>query len=74
MRAYHAAKRAAMRAHASQAEGGGVRTLALLSRLPGPLFRAVCGREWFVQPGRTPSPRPSGDIFDGLAQDAGVPE
>ncbi|MFI5915956.1 PIG-L family deacetylase [Dactylosporangium sp. NPDC051541] len=51
VRPFAAQKRAAMRAHASQAEGGsGVRTLALLSHLPGPLFRAVCGREWFVEP------------------------
>ncbi|WP_433218992.1 PIG-L family deacetylase [Dactylosporangium sp. CS-047395] len=50
VRRYERQKRAAMRAHASQTEGGsGVRTLALLSRLPGPLFRAVCGREWFTR-------------------------
>ncbi|WP_426511768.1 PIG-L family deacetylase [Dactylosporangium sp. McL0621] len=48
-------KRAAMRAHVSQSEGGsGVRTLGLLSSLPGPLFRAVCGREWFTDPARDP--------------------
>jgi LmbE family N-acetylglucosaminyl deacetylase len=77
VRAYHRQKRDAMRAHASQAEGGsGVRTLALLSRLPGPLLRAVAGREWFVEAGRVPGPRPSGDIFDSvrLAQDARVAE
>ncbi|WP_432989181.1 PIG-L family deacetylase [Dactylosporangium sp. CA-233914] len=51
VRGYQMQKRAAMKAHASQAEGGtGIRTLALLARLPGPLFRAVCGREWFHQP------------------------
>ncbi|GAA3282423.1 PIG-L family deacetylase [Dactylosporangium vinaceum] len=64
VRAYAGQKRAAMRAHASQAEGGsGVRTLALLSHLPGPLFRAVCGREWFVEAARTPGARPGDDIF-----------
>ncbi|MEU7868778.1 PIG-L family deacetylase [Dactylosporangium sp. NPDC049140] len=48
-------KRAAMRAHVSQSEGGsGVRTLGLLSSLPGPLFRAVCGREWFTDPAGDP--------------------
>ncbi|WP_433060051.1 PIG-L family deacetylase [Dactylosporangium sp. CS-033363] len=53
VRQYESQKRAAMRAHTSQTEGGsGVRTLALLSRLPGPLFRAVCGREWFTRTGR----------------------
>ncbi|GAA4252190.1 PIG-L family deacetylase [Dactylosporangium darangshiense] len=64
VRAYGPQKRAAMRAHASQGEGGGVRTLALLSRLPGPLFRAVAGREWFVEVGRAPGPKPCGDIFE----------
>lgn len=53
VRAYTGAKRAAMQAHASQADGGdGARTLALLLRLPRPVFRRVLGREWFVEPGR----------------------
>ena len=48
VRAHCTAKRAAMRAHASQAGGGsGVRTLALLLRLPPPLFRLVLGREFY---------------------------
>ena len=42
------AKRAALSAHASQATGG-VRTLAVLGRLPGPLARWVLGTEWFVE-------------------------
>jgi LmbE family N-acetylglucosaminyl deacetylase len=64
VRRYERQKRAAMRAHASQSEGGsGVRTLALLSRLPGPLFRAVCGREWFVEAGREGGQGLSRDIF-----------
>ena len=47
------AKRAAMAAHASQATAdSGDRTLAALLRLPGPLYRLVLGREWFVQRGR----------------------
>ena len=67
VRRYLRQKRAAMRAHASQAEGGRVlRTLALLSRLPGPLFAAVAGREWFVEAGRSPGPRPAGDVFESL--------
>ncbi|MEV8512235.1 PIG-L family deacetylase [Dactylosporangium sp. NPDC051484] len=67
VRGYHRQKRAAMRAHASQGEGGGgVRTLALLSRLPGPLFRAVAGREWFVEAGRPAGDRASGDVFERL--------
>ena len=40
------AKRAALAAHASQA-GGGVRTVAVLLRLPAPVARRVLGSEWF---------------------------
>jgi LmbE family N-acetylglucosaminyl deacetylase len=58
------AKRAALRAHASQAAGGAdVRTVALLSRLPWPLSRSVLGREWFVEVGRQPARRALGDVF-----------
>ena len=62
------AKRAALRAHASQASGGtDVRTVALLSRLPWPLSRSVLGREWFVEIGRDPASLPGrraiGDVF-----------
>jgi hypothetical protein len=32
--------------------GGGPRTVALLLRLPWPLFRLVAGREWFREVGR----------------------
>jgi hypothetical protein len=43
-----------MLAHVSQASStGGARTLALLLKLPLPLFRRVLGREWFVEQGRT---------------------
>lgn len=60
-------KRAAMRAHTSQTEGGrGPRTLAVLTRLPGPLFAAVAGREWYVEPGRPPSKPLIDDIFASL--------
>ena len=60
-------KRAALRAHASQAEGGrGPRTVTLLSRLPGPLFAAVVGREWYVEAGRSPGQPPTDDIFASL--------
>ncbi|MGH3471922.1 MAG: PIG-L deacetylase family protein [Nocardioidaceae bacterium] len=53
VRAQLDAKRASMAAHASQATADtGTRTLALLLRLPRPLFRMVCGREWFVARGR----------------------
>jgi LmbE family N-acetylglucosaminyl deacetylase len=67
VRPYLVQKRAALRAHASQTEGGsGLRTIALLSRLPGPLFAAVCGREWFVEPGHPVAGRPGDDILAGL--------
>lgn len=57
VRRYASAKRAAMAAHASQADADeGVRTLAVLLRLPRPLFRLALGREWFVEPGRVPGP------------------
>jgi LmbE family N-acetylglucosaminyl deacetylase len=49
-------KRAAMRAHASQAgtDGGGARTLDWVLRLPAPVYRLAFRREWFVQPGCAP--------------------
>ncbi|WP_112238248.1 PIG-L deacetylase family protein [Kribbella monticola] len=54
VRRYADAKRAAMRAHASQASADeGARTLSLLLRLPPALFRRALGREWFVERGRT---------------------
>jgi LmbE family N-acetylglucosaminyl deacetylase len=42
------AKRAALAAHASQATGG-IRTVALLLRLPRPVARLVLGTEWFIE-------------------------
>ena len=59
-------KRAALRAHASQAGGGNrIRTVALLQRLPPPLFRRALGHEWFTERGRAPGPV-CGDIFQTL--------
>lgn len=67
VRAHLGAKRAALQAHASQAGGGdGVRTVALLLRLPRPVFRRVLGHEWFVQRGAVPLPRREDDVFAGL--------
>jgi LmbE family N-acetylglucosaminyl deacetylase len=52
VRRYADAKRASMRAHASQAAGGqGDRTLSAFVRMPRPLYRQVFGHEWFVQAG-----------------------
>ncbi len=60
------AKRAGMAAHASQRRGGGpVRSLDRFLRLPLPVFGLVFGREWFVEPGRTPGRRQD-DVFASL--------
>lgn len=67
VRPWLAAKRQALAAHASQTTGGpDVRTVALLSRLPGPLARLVLGREWFVEHGRDPGRHPVTDLFASL--------
>ena len=57
VRRHLAAKKASLAAHASQTSGGrGVRTVALLLRLPDPLLRRVLGHEWYRERGRTPGP------------------
>jgi LmbE family N-acetylglucosaminyl deacetylase len=57
-------KRAAMRAHVSQATADdGTRLLTGLLRLPKPLFRIVLGREWFVEHNRQPRRRPLDDVL-----------
>jgi LmbE family N-acetylglucosaminyl deacetylase len=64
VRRYIDRKREAMRAHASQATAdSGDRTLAGLLRLPGPLYRWVLGREWFVEVGRAPAGARLDDVF-----------
>jgi|SRR3954447_6330216 LmbE family N-acetylglucosaminyl deacetylase len=66
VRAHLDAKREAMQAHASQTTSDiGPRTLALLLRLPRPIFAAVAGHEWFVQRGRAPGR--CGDVFSPLS-------
>ncbi|MGV9303329.1 PIG-L deacetylase family protein [Nonomuraea sp. NPDC003727] len=51
-------KRASMTAHASQASGGDSdRTLAVLLKIPGPLYRLVFGTEWFVRRDLPPGTR-----------------
>jgi LmbE family N-acetylglucosaminyl deacetylase len=62
-----AAKREAMRAHASQAaaDDGADRTLSGFLQIPRPIYDVVFGREWFRDPAHT---GPVGDdIFAGLA-------
>lgn len=61
-----AAKRAALRAHASQGRGGdGPRVLTWILNLPSPIFALAFGREWFVERGRAPGGR-EGDVFASL--------
>ncbi|MEU8245947.1 PIG-L family deacetylase [Nonomuraea sp. NPDC048916] len=58
VRKYTRQKRAAMSAHASQASGGDSdRTLAVMLKVPGPLYRLVFGTEWFVRRGLPPGTR-----------------
>jgi LmbE family N-acetylglucosaminyl deacetylase len=73
VRRHIGAKRASMRAHASQTSNDGSqsgdRTLAAFLRIPRPLYDAVFGREWFRDPDLHASGRPAGirtDIFEGL--------
>jgi len=76
VRRYAGAKRAAMRAHASQATGGGAasvgsggqtgdRTLGAFLRIPRPVYDLVFGREWFRDPALGPGARVRTDIFEG---------
>ena len=63
------AKRAALVAHVSQASGGDqVRALALLLRLPGPVFRRVFRYEWFREVGRPTGPALNDDVLQSLRQ------
>ncbi|GAC1441523.1 MAG: PIG-L family deacetylase [Mycobacteriales bacterium] len=64
VRKFASHKRASMAAHASQAGADeGTRTLAVLLRLPGPVFRLVLGREWYVEHGRVPGRPLLDDVF-----------
>jgi LmbE family N-acetylglucosaminyl deacetylase len=61
------AKRASMRAHASQTAGGpGDRTLAAFLRIPRPIFTLAFGHEWFRDPAHPEGAPVSDDILDGL--------
>jgi LmbE family N-acetylglucosaminyl deacetylase len=53
VRRHAAQKRAALAAHRTPASGGArsARLFRLLVRSPLPVFRAVCGTEWFAEPG-----------------------
>lgn len=67
VRPFLAAKRAAMRAHASQATADDTRrALAIFLRLPRPVFGLLFGREWFTEAHRRPVRPPLDDIFATL--------
>ncbi len=54
VRRYAAQKRAALAAHQSQLGNGRAGLLfRLLAGLPLPVFRLLCGREWFTDPGNS---------------------
>jgi LmbE family N-acetylglucosaminyl deacetylase len=58
VRRYAAQKRAALAAHRTPVSGNGrsARAFRLLLRSPLPVFRAVCGTEWFAEPGGPATP------------------
>ncbi|MDF8263137.1 PIG-L deacetylase family protein [Luteipulveratus flavus] len=62
------AKRASMRAHASQAsaDDGADRTLGMFLKIPRPVYDLVFGREWYVDPAHHGPVRR--DVFEGLAE------
>ena len=66
-------KRAALACHRSQAAGGdGPRTVAILLALPPPLFRLVCGTEWFIESYAAVPPRPFTDPLAAARSPADV--
>jgi len=61
------ARRASMRAHASQATANsGPRTLGVFTRIPSPVFGWVFGREWYRQAGITVPDRCYPSVFATL--------
>lgn len=68
VRRYAAQKRAALAAHQTpvSGRGRGARLFRALVRSPLPIFRAVCGTEWFVEPGGRTGDLVSGDRLSGL--------
>jgi LmbE family N-acetylglucosaminyl deacetylase len=67
VRRHLSAKKASLAAHASQTSGGrGLRTVALLLRLPNPVLRRVLGHEWFRERGRVHPDHLLDDVFASL--------
>ena len=60
------AKRASMRAHASQASGGDARTLGAFLRIPRPLYDLVFAREWYRDPDLPPGSTIRRDVFEDV--------
>ncbi|SEG33971.1 hypothetical protein SAMN02982929_01761 [Saccharopolyspora kobensis] len=57
-------KQAALAAHRSEVYGGGrvAPVMRVLVRLPAAVFGLLLGREWFVDPARTPVAKPATSI------------
>ncbi|WP_405140811.1 PIG-L family deacetylase [Sphaerisporangium sp. NBC_01403] len=71
VRRFAKVKRASMAAHTSQASGGdGDRTLAVMLRIPGPLYRLIFGTEWYVRRDLPPGTRRT-HPFDDLPEETG---
>jgi len=70
VRRYAAQKRAALAAHGTQVSGKGraARLFRALVRSPLPIFRAVCGTEWFAEPGGSTGELVACDQPAGLRQ------
>ena len=67
VRRYWRSKRAAMAAHHTQSTSdAGSRSLSWFVKLPGPLFRLVFGREWYVEAGRPGGAQVSRDLLATL--------
>jgi LmbE family N-acetylglucosaminyl deacetylase len=68
VRRYAAQKRAALRAHRTPVSGQGrmARLFRALIRSPLPVFRVVCGTEWFAEPGGRTGELAAADQRTGL--------
>jgi hypothetical protein len=68
VRRYAAQKRAALAAHRTPVYGRGrtARLFRALVRSPLPVFRVLCGTEWFAEPGGLSGELVAGDQTTGL--------
>ncbi|GII84372.1 GlcNAc-PI de-N-acetylase [Sphaerisporangium siamense] len=73
VRRYTKVKRASMAAHASQASGGdGARTLGVMLKIPGALYRLVFGTEWYVRRELPPGSRRTHPFDDLPPEETGT--